>query len=252
MIDWSKVAEPSDYSTKVISERALVRWPLRSHSTMRVEFLERELSEVLSGASLDDPRIPKVLTWLDLWPEGSKAVRSITDIWWPLLMRDEGTGLGSCCGHDTPTNDRPCTVVYSTLFDQVGGAEALCHEAGHLRLHALGIDLETHDGYLLANLDDEMFESPIRKDKLRPMSAVLQAQYSYVMICNFDVIIATYDLEQSRAHLDFNLPRIAEGIQTIEKNARWTLEGGQFWSGMRSWTDRILSEGHNILRNNNA
>jgi hypothetical protein len=242
-MDWARVAEPSEYSAAVIGTMASVRWPWRYSAGFVVEILGRHLDDSLVGVDPSDPRVGVILTTLARWPEGERAVYAIAGVFWPIdRASGEAGGLGCCCGHDEPTEARPRAAIYTTIWDAVGGAEGLVHEAGHLRLKACGVDLEQHDGVLLENGPDELFESPIRKDKLRPMSAVLQAQYSYVMVTALDVALG--DAE----HAAINLPRILEGRGTVRQNARWTPAGTEFFRGLEGWTDRIVAEAHTLLK----
>jgi hypothetical protein len=245
VIDWSRVAEPSFYSNRRIQEYAQCRWPGLRTGHFDVEILGRELSEAYGPAEI--PTVNPVLDCLDAWPEGEQAVFGAAGCFWPVARADgKPGGLGCMCGHDEPSAARPYATIYASTWDPVGGAEGLVHEAGHLRLKALGVQLETHDGLLLSNSPTELFESPIRKDKLRPMSAVLQAQYSYVMVTALDVALA------DAAHAAINLPRILEGRETLRHSARWTAEGSEFARGLYDWTTRVVDAALKITVDNRA
>lgn len=213
-----------------------------------------QLSPSFEPIDIRDPRVAKTLWYLGLWPAGERLAHIVADKWWPIRVpewSEQGTGCSS--GSNLPLVDAPWTVIYTTVFDPIGGAEGIVHEAGHLTLHALGVAFESHDGELIKNVPDELFVSPIRKDKLRPMSAVLHAHYSYVLVTALDLIIADgMDEGGGLAHLVYNLPRIEEGVVTINEHAKWTEAGEAFWSGLRNWTERTIEDAHERLERDNA
>src|SRR5690606_24619749 len=155
--------------------------------------------------------------------------------------RYDGGVPGCVCGNYVPGQMDEYMHIYTTVFDDVGGAEGIVHETGHQRLHCLGVDLETHTGLLLRNDPAERYVSPIRKDTLRPMSAVLQAQYSYVNVTQLDLKVYEVDPERGRSYLMINLPRIKEGFDEIHRNIKLTTEGQQWYDGFCRWTDRVIA-----------
>jgi len=241
-IDWSRVAAPQTDGY----DRAAVRGAMRERWGWEPN---RQLPDGLGSfgpgcgySQATEVEILAVLAALDLWPDGRAMVASTVDVatYW---RSTEPGGVGCSCGHWQPPETGGATVVFTTVGDPIGGAEGLVHEAGHLRLHALGVDLEAHDGRLLANAPDELHVSPIRKDKLRPMSAVLQAQYSYVWVTALDLAVG----DAATEHLSVNLPRVITGRATIERGARWTPAGAEWWGGLCRWMDDVFEDGRRRL-----
>lgn len=236
-MNWEQVARPGPVSLSIIEAYAQERWPYRERvSPMVVEYPRREIAPDLPSVDPADPAVAELLANLARWPDGDAAVRSITDRFWPIDKPELRGAMGCCCGSDPPTLTAPYTAIHSTIFDTVGGAEGMVHETGHQRLRALGIELEVHNGMLLANQPAEVYASPVRKDKLRPMSAVLHAQYSYVWVTALDVALGDV------AHVAINLPRIIEGHHTLMAHARWTADGIRFWAGLGAWTEEVINE----------
>ena len=158
--------------------------------------------------------------------------------------RDPEAG-GSISGHVTPDTSWWGGVgIHVTVGDVVGCAEGVVHEVGHLRVHALGIDVEHHDGQWLANAQDELYDSPIRKDKKRPMSAVVHAHYSYVMVTQLDVhlLAAGGRLRPAVARsATVNVGRLQEGVETLRRYARWTPRGQGWADAVLRWSDRVIA-----------
>lgn len=173
------------------------------------------LSEgMVYAAEETDPRIPQVLELLQrVWPEGYDEVWKTVTGWYPVIWPGEmGRGHFSGCAQQDGW-------VYSSLNDVIGGAEGLLHEMGHLKLKRMGVYYE-HWNAVLANRPDELYVSPIRKDKLRPMGAVLHGLYSYLHVTEFDrrgVLVGAVDEETWR----LNVARIVEGTAEVERHARW-------------------------------
>lgn len=122
----------------------------------------------------------------------------------------------------------------------VGYAEGVVHELGHHKLRALGIDMEEHNGALLRNTPEELYSSGVRKDKLRPMSAVLHAHYSYLHVTECELragVVKQYDIDQM---LPYQVKRLSEGWAVIQQYAQWTEAGASFAAGIADWTRRLL------------
>lgn len=239
-IDWARVAEPSPYSLDAVASAAALRWPFRTPRSMVAERAGRALAPYLRPADPDCPGALEALRILALWPAGDAAVRSIADAWWPLDQPEFEGCVGGTCGGDEPTASAPRTVIYSTLFDPVGAADGMAHEAGHLRLRALGVRLEDDDGALLTNDPQEEYESPVRRDRLRPMTAVLHAHYSYCMVLAMDRAALAAGVKRAAANVEQNRPRVRAGLAIVGDSARWTRDGEAFWYGLRDWTIRLL------------
>jgi hypothetical protein len=243
MIEWDRLAEPQSdgYDVEIIWRLAEERWPGQiSSGDLRVESKDLDIAPFLLPCPEDDLRIERALGYVRSWRNGWRTVDRLGGTFHPLLHEPPLEGRGCICGHHHPPEG---WSIYATVDDPFGAAEGIVHEAGHNRLHAMGIDLETHTGLILANDAVELYESPIRKDKLRPMSAVLQAQYSYVNVAQLDLICAREGWE----YLKVNLPRIEEGYETIKQNARWTPEGRLWATGFFDWTESVMEDARVVL-----
>lgn len=230
---WDLMAKPSKYSNYENLMAAAFRWPFMNPG-FKIGPLPISLDDDIIPASIFDPSLREVCELLKVWPDGHEAVMKNVDRFWPLKTR-EGHGKGCISGNYPPTQSRPYRCIYVTIHDPVGCAEGILHETGHIRLHALGIGLEEHDGSLIQNESDELFVSPIRKDKLRPMSAVLHAQYSYMMVSELDLRLVEAGVSDALDYAQINVPRIQQGYTEIQWNAKWTKAGEDFFTGLSLW-----------------
>lgn len=164
-----------------------------------------------------------------VYPAGWAFVERMDVDWAPLWSKNHvGIEQGCLCGGWWP--DR---VVWSTTNSIEGAVEGLLHETGHMWLHDRGIHLEEWDANLLANSPTELYASPIRKDRRRPMGAVLHAQYSYLWVLSWYDALGdpTRDerTEDIRRRLKQGGHEIANwakpleaGCQIVEDILRWT------------------------------
>jgi hypothetical protein len=202
----------------------------------------------------------------------SEHVSRFLDVYHPF-MKDElddnyifemnTNNLGCSCGPISYPKSGSIEIC-STYTNPIGAGDGIIHEVWHQRLHALGIDFETHSKLFFTNQDDELFDSPIRKDKLRPMPAVIQAQYSYIGVTEYyksliDVLFHPTDsvLESkpkytnlSTANLNSwlrasarNVYRIREGVETIRNNIKPTPDiGERFIYGYIQYANRVINQ----------
>lgn len=200
---------------------------------------------------LNDPAIAVVQRLMDSWPEARNSIGAIATQYGPIVPTKKmgDTARGSTSGHYIrPDGNR---LVYTTLFDPLGAWEALLHELYHLRLWALGIRLEDHDGEFLDHpLDDsELFISPIRKDKRRPMSACLHGWMAWIALTQGDLHMLDSDVTSNiddlsiRQMMKWNLPKIEEGLLTFREHARWTDAGVGFSVTLDAWAEEVVTQG---------
>jgi HEXXH motif-containing protein len=154
--------------------------------------------------------------------------------------KPEYPGWGCVSGHDWESH--PWTV-YVQSYTPDAMAEGWVHEYLHNALHAMGVHLETWDDRLLLNAQDEEYESPVRKDKLRPMGAVLQGLYSYVGVTDWQIRVLESGNKMALTSLRTNLPRLDEGLNTVGHNAVWTDDGRAFWNGLTDWITETAEKG---------
>lgn len=207
----------------------------------------------------------------------SEHISRFLDVYYPYFRNQdpdsydfEKTGhvLGCSCGPKSfPINGS--IEVCSTYMNPISAGDGIVHEVWHQRLHALGIDFETHAGLFFTNSDEEVFDSPIRKDKLRPMPAVIQAQYSYIGVTEYyktliDSLFRDNPSQNEKintpnihsANLDSwlrasarNVYRIREGVETINSNIKPTPDiGERFMFGYMSYANRVINEAIDQLK----
>lgn len=162
---------------------------------------------------------------------------------------------GSVSGHYNPKHhssvlDPYVNGVYVTVDNMQGCAEGIFHEVGHLRLNALNLEIEQHDYRFFTNTPEELYESPIRRDKKRPLSAVIQAIYSWLMLSENDLQCANIqeNAMMSADYLITNLPKIEDGLVTIRENIKCTSEGIDFIDGYLEWGEDICSRTRELCK----
>jgi HEXXH motif-containing protein len=248
-VAWGRLAEPQEdgYDTGVIAafahDRYGFRWKLERPPAPAwldgwVPLVRHDAAPDLPAAPFDHPHLALGERLLGAWPAFREQARllltAVAPIWHPT-ERPSPDSAGCSCGGLAAWGG-----VTATLDSPPGFAAGVAHELGHWKLHALGVHLEDWDGLLLLNRPDELYDSPIRKDKLRPMGAVLQAQYSYLHVLDLEARMARAG-ERHTMH-DLNARRVAEGAATIRAHARLTEAGEAFVGACLAWGDRIVAE----------
>jgi HEXXH motif-containing protein len=187
----------------------------------------------MAGALLDE-------LWPEFWMDG--LVGEI----WPMmpLPRRETYGRGCMCGHSVPPRCQ-YTAIHLTVFDWLGTVEAIVHETAHVKLHAFGMGLEEHNGSIIENDPCELFESPVRKDKKRPMSACIQAQYSYAYVTHINLLMHDHDIPNySLERLSNCASKVREGIDTIAGGAT---PSGPWLFALLDWCQEMVDESEQRL-----
>ena len=186
--------------------------------------------------------------------------RSFLDEFWPKWVGWLGdAGRGCTSGHFEIGNIEKAprhmhnfikTAVYVSINNMQGCAEGIYHEVGHARLEALGLGIDNHDGMLILNTPNELYNSPIRKDKQRPMSAVIQAIYSWIIFSENDIQCASIpnNLEESANYLIGNLPKIEDGLAEIRSHVKCTAQGIDFMDGYFEWGEDVVVRGKKICQ----
>lgn len=179
---------------------------------------------------------------LEQWEVGAEALILFLDEFWSFQTKEGGKGCAS--GHHVLTPDLPIHAVYVSTNDLNGCAQGIYHEYAHLRLEAMGIGIDQHDGKLLTNIASELYDSSVRFDVKRPMSAVLHGFYAWLMFTendwqNYNAGVLTRD--DFMQYSERNWKKIDVGWQEIDRYARWTADGADFWSGCTAWATDLLS-----------
>jgi hypothetical protein len=191
--------------------------------------------------------------YLRTWQVGARALEAYLDEWWVFeVVDDDGNirrnGAGCSSGHMDMVRDvYPRHAVLVTRTDLQGAAQGIYHEYGHLRLQTLGINIETHDRVLLLNEPTELYNSSVRTDIQRPMSAVLHGVYAWLMFTENDYQLFMGSDQQHMAKVKFelyskhNVPKIQNGIAEIKAHGRFTPEGAEFIQGVYDWADDLCA-----------
>jgi HEXXH motif-containing protein len=122
----------------------------------------------------------------------------------------------------------------------------------HQKLRVLGVSFESATS-IVGNDPRNLYVSPIIKDRLRPMTAVLHAQYSYVHVTALDIRILEAEHDPCRCEaigrrLGVNLARIKEGLETLRNHLDPGRHGEEFMRGMFAWTERTIGTGERLLQ----
>jgi HEXXH motif-containing protein len=141
--------------------------------------------------------------------------------------------------------------IHATVDHPLGFAQALIHEMAHQKLRALGVSFESAHR-IIVNDPKQLFESPIRKDQLRPMTAVFHAQYSFIHVTALDLaMLGEAASERERQSilmlLARNVPRMQAGYEEIEKHVRLDDAGEVFVGAFMSWSRQLLQQGQDVL-----
>jgi hypothetical protein len=260
-VDWRRLAQPQadQYDSHVTlafaRRRGYVRPPRRRGPDLFAGAValcpSHQFPPPCVPAPADHPGMRRGAEALRLWPVGFQQVQLLVD---SVSAFVDGTTsedlVVGCMSGPGPTG---FGSVAATVNHPVGFAEAIVHEMAHHKLRALGVQVEVAEG-LLTNPPGQLFKSPIRYDRLRPMTAVLHAQYSYTYVAALDVAIVRAAREPARdrhvaeGSLAVILPKLEFGLGILRAHAETDRAGSEFLAGLYAWTDRVLAEGHDILR----
>ena len=133
----------------------------------------------------------------------------------------------------------------------IGAAEAIVHEMAHQKLRVLGVSFESASR-VVGNDRRSLYVSPIIKDRLRPMTAVLHAQYSYIHVTQLDIHILEFERDDQRRdvlrnRLNVNLLRILDGQTTLRKHFEPGPHGREFMVGLSSWMERTIETAERLV-----
>lgn len=190
----------------------------------------------------DSPQVLAGLKCLDAWPAGKRMAQELLLALCPMTLGHPQQGHGCTCGQFSDD----WGWIYVTADNPWGFAEGIVHETAHWKLRAFGIWFEDWTDTLLANRVDELYASPVRKDKPRPMGAVLHAQYSYVHVAAMCTALLKATPAPTQTDVDWTalqVSRITEGRATLNAHARGTEAGEAFLAGLDAWTQDVIAEG---------
>jgi len=291
-IDWKRIAKPQDdgYDSHIISTILNEKYgwkKIQPTSELRLcngtvaivadrqyksNQLEHPDNHMIDGMSYMTPEVCAGIDhYLTAWPEGSQMLSLFLDEYWAKwgrYMHEQARGSSSghyemkSCLSEGWSKGLVVNAVYVTANDWQGCSAGIYHEVGHARLESIGIDIDYHDDKLLLNGPDELYDSPVRWDVKRPMSAVVQAVYSWIMLSEADIQCAKrlqgYDLKEpelekthaqaSISYLIGNIPKVQDGLTEIENNLKATPEGIKFFDGFLEWGHDVANRGLVVLK----
>ena len=264
-IDWSRVAAPQadGYDTEVVLYCLRTRHGISTaHTThtldapkqgtafegaVDIRYVDAYQLDRFINASANHPNLlvaaQMVKVWKPVYKQFQRIIHSIHP-WQDKTITEDS--LGSC----SHSLDSHLGMLYATVNSAHGLAQALVHEMAHNKLRALGIMLEQTD-HLILNPPTAVYESPIRKDRLRPMTAVFHAQYSFMHCTALDIenlkVSQGQEYQKWLVLLQNNLPRMQAGHETLKQHLQTDYNGEAFFKGFFEWSEAVLAQGQSIL-----
>lgn len=261
-IDWRRMAEPQadQYDSLIALEFAKRAGYIREDIGDDPTFFDGQIAIREDPSTLhfpdcvsaepNHPNVTKGCDLLRLWQPVFQQIQllieSVAIVYYTPHSAD--FVVGSICG----SGNKGFGTIAATINHHVGFAEALVHEMAHHKLRALGVQFEEAERIIL-NPPDQKFHSPIRYDCLRPMTAILHAQYSYTYVSALDVKIINAAIDEDRDYciaegsLATNLPKLSFGLQILRENAILDHAGTDFLAGLTNWSQQIFEDGYRIL-----
>jgi HEXXH motif-containing protein len=157
-------------------------------------------------------------------------------------------------GSSSPSHEQWFGTVCVTVDDPIGCAQAFVHEMAHQKLRALGVSVESA-WRLVRNDPRELYPSPIKIGRQRPMTAVLHAQYSFIYVVELDLRMLAAEPDPMTRHrmlqlLMRNVVRMEAGYETLAANVRTDREGAVFIDAFLAWARRAIAQGYDTLNAN--
>jgi len=272
-IDWRRMAEPQEdqYDTRVTLELATrgvsplrrepyVRRPVEGSPTIfdgavAVRHIGGhcpDLSRYRNGP-VEHPNIRAAAEYVRRWPAVFEQFKALMDTFHPMTDTLVPDDLPEpVLGSSSHSEESMFGTMWATFHDPLGLAQAFVHEMAHQKLRALGVSVERADR-LITNRPEELYSSPIRKDRPRPMTAVFHAEYSFIYVTALDLkMIGAERDPRARASLHTllgrNVPRMEEGLEVITKHVRTDEPGRVFVDAFTDWAARVIREGNAVLK----
>lgn len=200
------------------------------------------------NAPLDHPHIAIAESLVRSWPGGYALVRGVVDSYNPILDSEIpperwATSSGSSSHFDTWRFG----LIFGTVYDPLGLAQAFVHEAAHQKLFGFGVLIEQAER-IVRNDPTRLFPSPV-VERPRPMTAVLHGEYSFIHVTELELRLLDAlpdDPERGRerkilrSFLARNLARLEPGLRTIESAIETDAAGDQFLGAFVPWARDVL------------
>lgn len=196
-------------------------------------------------------------------PKYYSSVREQLDVFVPTYdySAKESAGLGCTCGpvckayeNSVKGVDTPAIGVTSTVNNYVGAMDGITHETYHQRLYQIGVEMEESNLQLIGNDPNDLFHSTIRFDIMRPMTACVQAIYSYTAVTELYADLIRYCLENEEekerwglssllSTSAYNVLRIYRGRDLMNNDlVTKTDAGAAYFDGFYKYLDRVINE----------
>jgi len=205
------------------------------------------MTDRILPAELDHPNLAIGAAFLARWPEGYAQFGRLVDTVYPYTDPAQARQGEWALGSSSHSYEEDFGSVHATVDNALGFAQALIHEMAHQKLRALGVSIETAER-LIANDPSERFDSPIRKDQTRPMTAVFHAQYSFIHVTALDLrMLAKAKVERERQCilmlLARNVPRMQAGYEEVARHISTDAAGRSFLDAFMDWSRDVLQRG---------
>ncbi|MBQ4822096.1 HEXXH motif-containing putative peptide modification protein [Aquimarina sp. MMG016] len=208
--------------------------------------------EKFEHAPFTHPSIQEAEALIALWPEVYDQCSKILKTVNPMLIKgiadDKNYG-----GSNSHQPENTLGAVWATVHNPVLLAQALVHEMAHNKLFSLGQHFES-TAPLFTNGEEEVFDSPVRLDIPRPISAVFHGVYAFTHVLALDRILfeksELEDKKQILGLLHFNALRVKKGAALIRKCAKLTDNGEAFVDRFLQWAEDEVTKALEICKAN--
>ena len=197
---------------------------------------------------IDHPNIWLAVEYVRRWNAVFRQFQFLIDTFYPM---DDPTRPQGSHGSQSGAYEKEFGAIHATVYDPIALAGAFVHEMAHQKLRALGVSFEGSTR-LIRNSQNELYVSPVIKNRKRPMTAVFHATYSFTYVTELDLRIL--DKEWRRTEKEYvqnrlrkNLSRIEEGVEQILKYSKFDKEGKCFFEGYYSWFKKLKDSGYQRL-----
>jgi HEXXH motif-containing protein len=266
--DWARLArpQPDGYDTRAILDlvtRGSNPWRRRGVEGAptlfggRVAVRNRDFSGFsppqFVPAPPDHPHLAEAETILSAWPEAAAQIPELIDTIQVWSDTTQTAALAAVRpGSSSHSIEEEFGTIMVTIDSPFGTAQALVHEMAHHKLRAMGVPV-VGAARLVANDPAGLYRSPIIVGRLRPMTAVLHAQYSFMHVTQLDV--ADHDAPgtsdrlrgQSLYLLARNVPRMEAGDEELRRHLATDAAGARFAEAFFAWSAGVLQRGRAIL-----
>jgi HEXXH motif-containing protein len=262
-IDWSRLAEPQvdGYDTDAVSRLAgdhaaavpadvKVGEPWFAVAPVydgRPDFRRDFARYAIADAG--HPNLARAVDLVDTWSVGAAQARRLMRVLHagldPAVASDVGWETISTMSH---SYEDAFGTMWATVHSALGLAEAIVHEMAHHKLRALGVRFESADR-IVANPHRELYPSPLLGGRLRPMSAVVHAQYAllHMMALKVELLVCggvcgpeADTLVRTLLRRDARL--VSEGAVIVRHNLVVDDYGLRFMPALWRWQERLLAE----------